>query len=475
MLRIAIKEEERLEECFIEEESDEPLPGEIYKGIVKNIVPAIKCAFIDIGYSKNCFMYLDEKFKNKKLKKNDEVIVEVLKESIGDKGPKVTNAASMPGRYAVLMTLNNEVAFSQKIIDEEFKKKIKDNIKKPDDIGVMIRTNALDADIDAINEEIDELYNIYERLRKEATYSIKPKLLYRDEGALDRILRDSLNEYIRSIYVDNEEDFNYVSRFIKKKTSLKINVLIHSESRTLLDYYGIEKEILNLRNNRVSLKSGGYLVIDKTEAMYVIDVNSGKNIRNNSIEKTALEINLEAASEIARQIKLRNLSGIIVIDFIDIERQEYKDQILEILLEFFKKDKNKTKIFPFTELNLVQIARRRRGKSIYQYIEEDCYSCFGRGKRIRFDYLVHLLRNEYLKIQKEHREKDIYIQLNHVYEKEVLKDRDKFISNLEASNINVYVRFMDNVELYKIEPLIFSNQSEKLQTYKIYDKDSLQL
>lgn len=422
ILRIAIKEDNKLKECFIEEEIDEPMPGQIYKGKVQNIVPAIKSAFIDIGYEKNCYMYLDSKFNNTKLKKNEDIIVEVMKEDIGNKGAKVTNAFSIAGRYVVLETLHKDVKFSKKLYEEEIKSHIKENINKPEDVGITVRTNAASASIEHINEEIDKLYEIYKSILKDSRYSLKPKLLYSDEGIIDRILRDNLDENTHKIVVDNKKDYDYINEFIKNQTDIKTSIEIYEAARTLLSFEGIEKEIEKLRNNKVFLKCGGYIIIDKTEAMYVIDVNSGKNIKNNSMRDTVLKTNLEAAEEIARQIILRNLSGIILVDFIDMDNQEDKVAVMQALTTGFEKDKNKTVIYPFTELNLVQIARRRRGKTIYEYMEESCSSCKGRGKRFRLSYLNQCMRNEVLKIDREQGIQDIYIELGKSYKKEVMDD-----------------------------------------------------
>lgn len=468
LLRIAVRENDKLVECYIEEEKNEPVPGEIYKGIVKNIVPAIKCAFIDIGYEKNCYMYLDSKFNNTKIKKQDEVIVEVIKESIGTKGPKVTNAVSIPGRYSVVETLNKDIRFSKSIKNEEFKAYISENISKPEDIGIMIRTNGEKVGLIELQNEVNSLYEKLKRIQREHRFSIKPGLLYSDAGVMDRVLRDRVDAKTSSIIVDNEADFQYVKKIIQNLSDIKVEVILHNDNRSLLNSYGIEKEILNLRHNKILLGSGASIVIDKTEAMYVIDVNTGKNLSSNSMERTVLNTNLEAAKEITRQIKLRNLSGIIVVDFIDMDNKEHKDKVLEVLREGFKDDKNATHIYPFTELNLVQISRRRRGKNISEFIEEKCETCEGRGKKIKLSYLMSMIRNEVVKINREQAIKDIYIEMSSIYEKEILEDKIGFVKAIEALDKRVYVKFKNKVELFKIEPLIFLNQIQNHQIYKIY-------
>lgn len=468
LLRIAIKNNNKLEECYIEEDNNHPLPGEIYKGVVKNIVPAIKCAFIDIGWNKNAYMYMDSKFHNKNIKKGQELIVEVVKEETSQKGPKVTSAFTIPGRYAVLMTLDKKLYFSQKIQDESIKSKLRKSLKKLDDVGIMIRTNAEQVEAEIINEEIDNLYGIYKNIKKQARFSMKPGLLYSDEGTIDRILRDIFPSHAYKIIVNDEEDYNYIEAFIKKQNNLDITLLHHQEERSLFDYYGIERELLALRNPRVNLSCGGSIIIEKTEGMVVIDVNSGKNVSGSSLQKTSYSTNLCAAVEIARQVRLRNLSGIILVDFIDMDDIEHKREVLATLKSGFTEDKNKTVIYDFTELNLVQIARRRRGKSINDYMEEPCSHCKGKGKRIKLSYLENLIRNALIKIHKEQLSEDIYIELDENYKDEVLGDVISFIKEIDALNNRVYVNFISNFDYFKVEPLFFSNQIKNLESYKIY-------
>lgn len=468
IIRIAIKDKNRLSECFMEEESDEASPGQIYKGIVKNIVPGIKSAFIDIGLDKNAYLYMDSKLGNSNIKKGDEIIVEVLKEELGDKGAKVTNRFTIAGRYAVITTGSQDISISSKIKDESYREQLLKNINKSDDIGVMIRTNAREVEFSVINEEINRLYEKYKRILEEASYKIKPGLLYSDEGVLDRVLRDNITKNTKTIIVDNEDDYNHILSFMANKSDIIVKPELYNGHRTLFDYYGIEREILSLRNNKVSLSCGGYIVIDRTEAMYVIDVNSGKNVRSDALSKTAEITNLQAAAEIALQIRLRNLSGIIVIDFIDIDDDEVKRKVIDALKKGFEDDKNKTLIYPFTELNLVQIARRRRGKNIYEYMEETCDECGGRGRRLKPGYIKLLLRNEILRCDHESKIKDIYIQMNESYKGFIEENIMEFIKDVGADEKNVYLKYTDEVEYFKIEPLVFASQIKKIENYKIY-------
>lgn len=469
LLRIAIKENHRLKECFIEEETFEPVPGEIYGGIVKNIVPAIKCAFIDIGHKKNAYMRIDSSYTKKSLKKGQEVLVEVIKEELGDKGAKVNNFISIPGRYIVLTNLNTSLEFSKKIEDNDFKVRISNSIKKPEDLGIMVRTNAQFVDIETLNEEVDSLYSTYKDILRDYNFTLKPKKLYGDGSILYKILRDFVTIDTKSIVVDSKEDYHIIKRFIQGKSEINLELELYEDYRNLFDYYGIEKEILSLRNSKVTLPCGGYIIIEKTEAMYVVDVNSGKNLSGNTMDKTAFITNIQAAEEVARQIRLRNLSGIILIDFIDMKDEGYKKSVLEELFKGFQGDKNKTVIYPFTELNLIQIARRRRGKNLYEYIEEPCKHCKGNGKRLKLSYITLLMRNEILKADAEGRINDIYIEVNEAYESGIKGDIVNFINEICGLEKNIYLKFT-NIEYFHVEPLIFMNQIENVKKYKVvYD------
>ncbi|MHB9938925.1 ribonuclease E/G [Clostridium sporogenes] len=467
-VRIVLREDNHIKELFIEEDNKSPQVGEIYVGMVKNIIPAIKSAFVDIGWNKNAYLYLDKKFNNTHIKKGDYILVEVVKEDLNKKGPKVTNAITIPGRYTVLQILNNEITFSHKIKDEKIKREIQNNIVKPKEVGILIRTEAINASIENINDEIRRLSDVYSSLIEKSKYKMNTGLLFQNGGIVGKILRDKLTDNISKIYLNSREDYVYVSEFLKEYGENNIKLNIYEGERNLLDYYAIEKEILSLRNKKVYLDCGGYIIIDKTEAMYVVDVNSGKNVKGNSMEKTIFTTNMEAADEICNQIILRNLNGIIVIDFIDMNNENLKEKVLDKLKQGLKRDKNKSVVYPFTELNLVQIARKRQGKTIYDYIEQPCKCCSGKGSIVSFSYMKLLIRNEIINILNMREIKDIYIELNKRYKDYIDKNRIQFISEVEALEKNIYINYIDAENQYKVEPLIFKNQIKDVEDLKIY-------
>ncbi|MCH3964723.1 MAG: ribonuclease E/G [Clostridium sp.] len=460
-LRTAIMENGDLKEIFFEK-NDEAYPGEMYKGIVKNIVPAIKCAFIDIGKDKNAYMYVDSRFKNIGFKKGEELLVQVVKEDLGKKGPKVVSSISMPGKYCVLNNFSGEIEFSRKILDNEFKDRIINNLKLPERIGIKVRTDAQNISVDVIQNEFNELYETYKNIIRKSEYALKPGLIFNGGGLVEKILRDKLKGHDFKIYASDGSDYENIRRFLKKYNYDVDNVEFYNESGKLFSFHDIDSKILALRNRRVYLKCGGYIVIDRTEAMYVIDVNSGKNVKNRSMGKTVFTTNFQAAEEIVRQIRLRNLSGIILIDFIDMDKIENKRKIIDILNSGFDDDSNKTIVYPFTELNLVQIARKRSGRPISDYIDEDCAYCRGMGHRIKLSYMSMLIENEIDKIN----EMNIHIQIGNNYKNDIEENVSSFLKDIGGEEKNIYLTY-GHGEYFKIEPLVFSSQIDELEKFKL--------
>ncbi len=464
-IRIAVKNNNELEECFIEEKSNEPTYGEIYKGRVKNIVPAINSLFLDIGLDKEGYMYYSEELKKSDIKKGDEILVEVLKEPLNEKGAKLTNKFSIPGKYLVFTKGKTNISFSKRITDEVKKKLIEAELEEIDGINIVVRTEAVNVPIEILKAERDKLKEILDEMNRKLNYSTELSKVYGEDVALNKVLRDNITKGNLKIYVDNIEDETYVKSFLDGEKNIEI--IVYDGLRTLFDYYNIEKEILKLRHNKVKLNCGGDIVIEKTEAMYIIDVNSGKNIKGRSFDKTILQTNLEAAKEIGKQIMLRNLSGIILIDFIDMRDHSQRTNVMKELKESLKNDKGNSKIYPFTELDLVQITRRRRGKSIYDSIEDKCPLCKGLGNTLKLSYIEDLIRNDILRSVEDNTIESFFIELDNIYKEDVKGDLFSFLKNIDGLDKEIFLKFSEGIDGYRIEPLIFKNQKENLADYKI--------
>ncbi|MGL5646586.1 MAG: ribonuclease E/G [Clostridium sp.] len=464
LLRVAVRENGILEECFIEEKNDEPVTSEIYKARVKNIVPAINSIFLDMGLLKEGYMYYSDDLKKLNIKKGDELLVEVLKEPLGDKGAKVTHKVSIPGKYIVLSKGDGKIEFSKRINDEIKKKLILAELEPIEGVNLTIRTEGANVAVDVLKAEAKRLKGIYEKLLKKLNYSNLCERVFGKKAALSKVIIDNITKEDLKIYVDNEEDEEFIKKFLDEE-----NIIIEKYDglRTLFDYLDIEKEILKLRHNKISLPCGGNIVIEKTEAMYVIDINSGKNTKERNLQKTVLTTNIEAAREIGKQIMLRNLSGIIVIDFIDLRDKNDRVKVMKELKKALSKDGGNSKIFPFTELDLIQISRKRRGKSIYDSIEEKCTLCKGTGNVLRLTYVEQLIKNEILKSLEENTIKSFYIELDSSYKERVQGDIVTFLKNIDSLDKEIYLNYVDGIDGYKIEPIIFLNQRENLKNYLI--------
>ena len=334
-----------------------------------------------------------------------------------------------------------------------------------EDVCITIRTEGANIALEKLKAEIDKFYEIFKNLDSKMKYSLGTQKLYGDDAILTKILTNNIGNETVKVFVNDEKDFNIINSFVDGESNFKIEK--YTGYRGIFDYYGIEKELLKLRHHKVNLPCGGYIVIEKTEAMYVIDVNSGKNIKERSFNKTILETNLEAAKEVGKQIRLRNLSGIIVIDFIDMRDKNQRSLVMSALQESLRNDKGNVKIFPFTELDLVQIARRRNGKSIYEYMEEECSLCKGRGIVLKLSYIEGLIKNEIIRMKEENSIESFYIEVDSVYKERVKEDVFSFLKEIDALGNDIYLNYVDGIDGYKIEPLLFQNQKDNLKDYKV--------
>jgi ribonuclease E len=374
--------------------------GNIYKGIIQHVEPSLQAAFVDIGCKKNAYLPIedihpeyyssgsgtqkeDTRKKLENLKKGTEILVQVVKEETFTKGPAVTTYLSIPGRYLVLMPGTEGEGVSRKIENDSDRQKIKDILKKferPEGVGLIARTSALEAKFNDLKNDFKYLLKLWDKLKKSVAESQAPSVIYTDRGLIERFLRDTLTAEVGDIIVDSQEIFDSL------KTFLKIISPDHSKFLTLyrgkepvFSNFKIESQIENIFESRVSLPSGGYIIIEPTEALVAIDVNSGKNIKEKALEETALKTNLEAAEEIATQLSLRDLGGIIVIDFIDMKNRSNILAVEKKVKEEFKKDKAKSDIVKISRFGLMEITRQKLYSPIQRQGTEVCPCCYGKG------------------------------------------------------------------------------------------------
>ena len=377
---ILLVENGKLIERYIEREEQERLEGNIYLGIVENVLPGMQAAFVDIGKDKNTFIHIRDivpKVSNETGNKNEDfseyniknylkvgmpILVQVKKDSTNKKGARISAHLSIPGRFVVIMPKENFVTISQKIDDEEERKRLKNILKEniPDGYGAIIRTSAMSKREEEIVEDVKQTIQTYENIKKnyqiEANKgkNIKPKLIYKSEDITLRILTDLMDQGLTRIITNNKTMYSQIEEKLKKANkTIKIDL-----QENVLDIYNLNQQLENLQSRKIWLKCGGFITIDKTEALTAIDVNSGKYTGKKDLEQTIFTVNKEATVEIAKQLRLRDIGGIIIIDYIDMQNKENEEKIIKIFEEQLKKDRSKTQIVGFSKLNLLEMTRK---------------------------------------------------------------------------------------------------------------------
>ncbi len=395
----ALCEDEELIE-FIPQSRSSAAVGNIYCGIVEKILPS-KFAFINIGEEKNAFMqlsdkkqenlyeYKDNKNYGLKIKQGDCVVVQIEKEAYGLKSAAVSFNLNFVGKYAILITNQSGIGISKKIEDEELKKKLKNAAESVvgENYAVILRTSCEKADIEEIKSEIIKLYEKSVEVLKKGLYIKPPAMIYEAENETEKLIRDFITDDKDEIIVNEKSVFE---SFLN--TDYKKNLRLYEDNIPMFNFYGIQSQLEKALNNKIWLKSGGFIIIDEVEACTVIDVNSGKFIGKDK-RKTALKTNLEACREAAKQIRLRNLSGMIIIDFIDMVFTEDKQAVTDCLKEIVKKDRISTTIVGMTELGLMQLTRKKTRISLGKALTDICPHCGGRGRIENESYTAQRIYN----------------------------------------------------------------------------------
>ena len=373
---IAIVENGILIEQYIEKEDKQRLEGNIYLGKVENILPGMQAAFVNIGEGKNTFIHLrdilpkvditknekadDSKLKIKDfIKRGDYILVQVKRDSNNKKGPRVSKHLSLVGRYIVLMPETDIITVSQKIVDEKEQKRLKEEIAKvlPKNFGVIIRTSAIDKNINEIQKDINALIKRWENIKNIQSKEKAPLCVERNNGITRKIITDTIDNGVTKITTNNKNIFEEVQEILKEFENAKIKLELE-EKEDILEIYNIRNQIEKLENRKIWLKCGGFITIDKTEALTAIDVNTGKYTGTKNVEQTIYKVNEEATIEIAKQLRLRDIGGIIIIDYIDMKDEKNKEKIETLLKERLKKDRTKTQVEGFTKLDLMEMTRK---------------------------------------------------------------------------------------------------------------------
>lgn len=379
--RVAVLEDGKLREMYVERMWERQRAGDIYKARVDSVVPGMNAAFLNLGDGRNAFLYLED-VKGGKVEPDQEMVVQVTKTARKGKGARVTPRISIPGRYMVLIPGGRETGVSRRIEPEERERlrRIARDIR-PKTAGVIVRTAAENVGEEELESDLRYLENIWEEIERESTRQNAPCLLYQDTGLLGRVLRDELNGQVMEIIVDSPEEFASVESFLRNfGVSDDVPSLdLYTGTVPLFEFYGIEDELEAALDRKVWLESGAYLVIDQTEALTVIDVNTGKFTGGETLRGTVLKTNLEAAVEISRQLRLRAIGGIVVVDFIDMDNPEDRTLLTERLEGLFRNDRHKARIYGITKLGLVELTRKRSRADMRSVFTRGCPYCGGSG------------------------------------------------------------------------------------------------
>ena len=382
-----------LVEHYVTRQESNSVAGNIYLAKVRNVLPGMEAAFLDFGAPKNGVLYASDVAatgngsgrSNKRienvLKEGDEVLVQVTKDAMGAKGARLTGIPSLPGRYLVLVPESDSVGISRRLPDED-RSRLRDVINKvrPAGYGVIVRTAALHASAEELAADISRLLKIWNQIQEDAAEGRAPKLVHEEPELLIKVIREHFTADFRKLLIDDKAAYETVIGYLRATApDLVSKVQLYEDTVNLFERYHVDDQLKKALDRKVYLPSGGHLVMDRTEALTVIDVNTGKFVGSSTLEETVLHNNLEAAEEIGRQLRLRDIGGIIVIDFIDMESIENQQKVLRRLKETLAKDKTRTQVFEVSHLGLVEMTRKNVSAGLLEHFSSKCEACSGRG------------------------------------------------------------------------------------------------
>ncbi len=402
-IRVGILEDKELAEIHIERTNNQGLVGNIYRGKVSSVLPGMQAAFIDIGYEKNAFLYVGDAIPQKEysddeievyrdyaeynisdiLKVGQEITVQVIKEPIGTKGPRVSTHITLPGRNLVLLPNADYIGISRRIESDGERQKLKRIAEKlkPENMGLIVRTVSEGKEESDFVEDVSFLTRLWAKINQAETSGPVPRCIHKDINLIYRSVRDLFTWNIDKFIINDEKEYFKVLELVEMISPvLKNRVELFQKDYEIFDYYQIETKIDRALSRKVWLKCGGYIIIDKTEALTVVDVNTGKFVGDNSLEETVLKTNIEATKEIAKQLRLRDIGGIVIIDFIDMNDGEHQQMVLDSLKQSLKSDRTKTIVLGMTALGLVEMTRKKIRQELATVMKCDCPHCEGTGK-----------------------------------------------------------------------------------------------
>ena len=466
--RVAILEDEMLVELMVERPDSTRIVGDLYLGKVEAVLPGIQAAFVDIGTEKAAFLHVsdvateddeDEESAGEDdtgaegegggsrrrsrryppiqelVQKGQELLVQVTKEPISTKGPRVTAHVSLPGRFLVYMPTSDHVGVSRKIEDREERSRLRALAREilPSDAGgVIVRTVGEELTRDTFQRELNSLLSTWKQIKRRSSRARAPSPVHREAKLTKGIIRDLFSEKVDSLIIDSGAVYEEVRQYLDSvDPSLLERVRLYDEALPLFDKYEIETEIQEAFQRRVMLPSGGYIIIEPTEALVSIDVNTGRYTGKKDPEKTILRTNLDAAREIARQLRLRDIGGIIVCDFIDMESKQNREKVLQELRTHLSRDRARTKAFQVSELGLIEMTRQRVRPSLYHTQTEACPSCGGTGRIFTPETVVRRIERALRRLSVDAREKQLLVRVHPEVALYLLEEEPAFLRRLE--------------------------------------------
>ena len=485
--RVAILEQDRLTELFIERHHELGIVGNIYKGRVNRVLPGMQAAFVDIGLDRDAFLYVSEVMDpalsfdemdgegdesdepspdhgapeqdhppvertiDQLLKPGQEVVVQVLKDAMPNKGARVSTQITLPGRSLVLLPNVTHLGISRRIEGDEEREQLRTMLEElqPPGAGLIVRTAGADSTREDLESDLAFLLRLRERIKSRSERVSAPTLIHRDLDLALRVARDYLSEDFSVIWVDGEETYERLVDFVDQIQPSLLNrvKLHHHQNRGLFERFGLDEEIEAALKTKVWLKSGGHIVIHPTEALVAIDVNTGRYVGSRNLEDTVLTTNLEAVQEIVRQIRLRNLGGIIVIDLIDMIEEEHQQEVFTLLEHELSKDRAKYKVLNISEFGLVELTRKRSRPSLERLLTQPCPYCRGTGRIKSLSTIALDLRRQFLTHASRYRGQEIMLRVHPDVAKALQRQEQAILRELE-SELQVEILIQSDSELH---------------------------
>ncbi len=503
--RVAITEDGNLVDFFVDYPENRRMVGDIYLGKVARVLPGIKAAFIDIGMKHDAFLHFSDIGENTKqiqemigeedldedddespeqhtsnhsgnnrgrrreatvvpkLHKGQDIIVQITKEPVNNKGVRVTSSITIPGRFCVLFPYDNKIGVSKKISDFRERRRLRHIARDilPKNFGLIIRTVARNQTEEVLKEDLNNLVKTWEEVEKTAKSETPPALVYQDLNTTSSVIRDLFTPDISKVFIDSKKLYKQIKNYVQVvQSSLVDKIEPFKSNNSIFDAFHIEEQIKTIMGRKAPLPSGGYLIIEHTEAMVVIDVNSGRYAKSKEQELNSLKTDIEAAHEIVRQLRLRDIGGIIVVDFIDLEDERNRKKVFDELRKEFRKDRAKVSILPMSDFGLVEITRQRIRQNIMQAMKEVCPYCLGTGLLTKQSHLVYDVEERLKKIRRTYNERSIIIKCHPSVATKMKKDKFKALFKFRIRHL-MKLKIVEDESIPVGEFKFFSSKTEE--------------